>query len=119
MDAVRRARDWEAYANAYWAAARQLADADRSLALPRLRLASLALEYRLRAFICEARGGTPEGGDLGRLMRLAVFCGLELDPEQRAVIERLGRLHQGDCDLDGAPTMATVAGLLEDIASNA
>lgn len=118
MDAARLARDWEACANAYWAAARQLPDANPRLALPRLRLASLALEYRLRTFIASTRGGTPEGGDLGRLMRLAEFCGLELDPEQRAVIERLSRLHQGDSDLDGAPAMATVAGLLEDIAAN-
>lgn len=118
MDTVRLARQWQACADAYWAAALRLPDPDARLALPRLRLASLALEYRLRTFVCTARGGTPEGGDLGRLLRLATFCGLDLDPAQRALVERLRRLHQGDPELDDVPSMAAIGALLEHVAAS-
>jgi len=96
-------------------AIRQAAEPD--LALPRLRMASLALEYRLRTFVCTVRGGTPGGDDLGRLMRLAVFCGLRLDPAERDRIERLGRVHRGDTDTAAAPAMARIDGLLAGIAA--
>lgn len=117
MDGVRQAAEWDACADAYWSAARLLAEADSDLELPRLRLASLALEYRLRSFVCTVRGGTPGGDDLGRLMRLAVFCGLRLEAAERDLIERLGRVHRGDADTAAAPAMAHIDRLLAGIAA--
>jgi len=117
MDVSRQAAEWAACADDYWTAARQLAEAQPGLTLPRLRLASLALEYRLRAFVCSVRSGTPGGDDLGRLMRLAMFCGLELDAAERDLIERLGRVHRGDPDTAAAPSLSAIGELLAGIAA--
>ena len=70
MDTARQAREWLACADACWAAARHLPDQEGRFQLPRLRLAGLAVEYRLRAFICLSRRGTPDSHDLGHLLRL-------------------------------------------------
>ncbi len=117
MDTARQAREWIACADAYWAAARHLPEDESAFTLPRLRLASLALEYRLRTFICVVRGGMPEGDDLGRLARLATFCGLRIDADDHAIIERLSRLHRDDPDTAGVPPMPSIGALLSRIAA--
>lgn len=108
MDTARQAREWLACADACWAAARHLPDQEGRFQLPRLRLAGLAVEYRLRAFICLSRRGTPDSHDLGHLLRLARLCGLDLEPAHAEVITRLSRMHEGHPDVDGAPSMSAI-----------
>ena len=93
MDTARQAREWLACADACWAAARHLPDQEGRFQLPRLRLAGLAVEYRLRAFICLSRRGTPDSHDLGHncawvkclLVRWYAAC---------AALERARELHE-------------------------
>ena len=112
MDTARQAREWIACADAYWAAARQLPYEEPKFRLPKLRLASLAVEYRLRAFICLSRAGTPDSHDLGHLLRLARLCGLDLDPADAEIIERLSLIHEGHPNAEGAPPMTAINTLL-------
>ena len=125
------AERWSALADQYQAAARVLAEhlgaleehagvltesAYANLKLPGLRLQCTALEYRLKAFICASRSGQPETPDLGRLLRLATFCGLTLSGDDRADVLRLKALHAGALDVTSAPDALRIHALCDRIA---
>ena len=84
-------RHWSACSDAYLQALGHLPDGEPGLALPRVTLTSLALECRLKAFICAARGGAPGTGDLARLVTLAAHCGLVLTADELQRIVSLDR----------------------------
>lgn len=89
---------WVSLSERFLAAA-ELLDAAQEVTLPRLHLAGVALEYRLKAYFCAHRGGTPDTADLTRLAALAGRCGLSLGADQLDLIEHVNRARFGSGSL--------------------
>lgn len=95
-------RYWGACSEHFLEALGHLPPGPPEMALPRLTLMRMALECRLKAFICAARGGAPDSQDLVRLTSLARHCGLVLTGEQADAICRLAH---GGPDTNADPAM--------------
>ena len=107
------------YSDHFLEAARCLPSTNEQMALPRKRLLALALEYRLKAFICAVRRGNPQSTDLSRLANLASNCGLVLTVEQFDGIALLSRTHAGNTENCNTPDLEWATLICDAIAAQA
>lgn len=125
MDAMNHERGSAAPTAAHWStcsecfleAAGHLPPGKNQMGLPRLQLMCTALQYRLKAFICAARGGAPGTGDLSRLASLAIHCGLSLTRPELESLAALDRAHAGGGNPETAPDLERVHSLCSSISA--
>ncbi len=113
--AAEMARQWSSCSDNCLKALGYLPAEQPELTLPRAKLTSLALECRLKAYLCATRGGAPGTSDLARLVTLALHCGLALTPEQFQVIVAVDRPSGSAQGSAGVPALAPVEQLCESI----
>jgi hypothetical protein len=115
--AVELARHCGSCSDQFLEAAGHLPAEQDQLALPRIHLLGLALEYRLKAYLCAVRGGVPYTPDLGRLAALARHCGLVLTPGQLEWISALERERLAAVTEADLPAPASIRDLCEAISA--
>jgi hypothetical protein len=112
-DAVRR---WVLRSERFLEAAECL-PASPAFDSPQAELLALAVEYRLMAYLCAARGGAPYGAGLDRLNVLARHCGLSLSATEQQAVAVLERRRSSDGDLSAVPAPALIRDLCRTIAA--
>jgi hypothetical protein len=117
--AAEMARHWSSCSDHFLEAAEHLPSARNEMALPRMRLLGVALEYRLKAFLCVARGGAPESRDLSRLAMLATHCGLSLTTRQFESIAALDHAHVAKVEACDLPRSEVIRELCSSISAQA
>ena len=116
---VEVAARWHAFSDQFLDAAGYLAARGQHRGLPEVRMLGVALEYRLKAYICAVRAGTPRSDDLSRLARLAGYCGLVLTPEQFDGIAALNVAQSGTMEVTDVPDLEWAVQLCASIAEQA
>ena len=113
------ANHWFLCSDQFLEAAGYLSSTGQQMTPPRIRLMCIALEYRLKAFICASRNGTPQTSDLTRLTILASHCGLAVTAEQFDGIAPFNRAHAGELDISGLPDLQWITHLCDSISAQA